>query len=341
MSFKSIFNKDINQVYIIAEIGGNFTTYEQGVKLIDAAVSCGVDCIKLQTYRAETLSCRSAFFDMENTGKISQYDFFKKYELSREMHQKIFNYVSSKKVDWFSTPSHSTDVDMLASLDMPAYKIGADDAVNLPFLKYIAKLGKPIFFSTGMCTLEEIRQSVACILEEGNDQLIIFHTVSGYPTHPEHVNLRVLQTLQREFPDFPIGFSDHTLTPTACIAAASMGARVLERHFTLDKKAEGPDHMLSSTPDEMKYLVDSVRTIEKMMGSSVKMPFGPEVKNRINNRKSLTALHAIKKGEILSEENIGIKRPGSGIAPMHYESFLGKRAAMDIPQDQLLRWCDV
>ncbi len=331
---------DFTKCYIIAEIGGNFTTYEEAVKLIDAAKYAGVDCVKLQTFRADTLSAKSAMFDMENISNVSQFDYFRKYELSEEIHRKVFDYAASKGLDCFSTPSHRTDVDLLASLGSEAYKIGGDDAVNIPLLRYVAKKGKPVFLSTGMCTLDEIKESVNAILDEGNNQIVILHTVSGYPTYPKNVNLNVLKTLMQEFPKFPIGFSDHSLTPIACIAAATIGAKVLERHFTLDKKAEGPDHMLSSTPEEMKYLVESVRTIETMMGSPVKEPFGPEIQNRINNRKSIVAISDIEKGEQLSLKNIDIKRPGSGIAPKHFYEVEGKTAKRKILQDEILNWND-
>lgn len=340
MSFQSIFSKSNNSVYVIAEIGGNFTTYEQAVELVDAARYAGVDCVKLQTFKAETISSEGAFFDMESTGKISQFEYFKKYELSKELHEKIFDYIDSKGMDWFSTPSHITDVDMLRSLNVSAYKIGADDAVNIPLLRYVARTGKPVFLSTGMCTLEEIRESVNVIQEEGNSQIVIFHTVSGYPTHAKDVNLNVLKTLMNEFPGVPIGFSDHSLSPLACIAAASIGAKVLERHFTLDKTAEGPDHMLSSTPEEMKYLVESVRAIETMMGSYDKVPFGPEIQNRINNRKSIVAIKDIAAGEALSAKNIDIKRPGSGIPPKHFLEIQGKTAKRKIARDEILSWSD-
>ncbi len=334
--------KEINfsRCYIIAEIGGNFTTYEEAVKLIDAAKYSGVDCVKLQTYRAETIVAKSAMFDMENTKQISQFEYFKKYELSEKMHRDIFKYAESKGLDWFSTPSHRTDVDMLASLGSQAYKIGGDDAVNIPLLKYVAKLGKPVFLSTGMCTLEEVKESVQAIIEEGNRQIVIFHTVSGYPTHPQDVNLNVLRTLMGKFPDFVIGFSDHTQSPLASIAAAAMGAKVIERHFTLDKNADGPDHMLSSTPDEMKYLVESIRSMEVMMGSGEKRPFGPEIKNRVNNRKSILAIKDIEKDEKLSLENIDVKRPGSGIEPKYFSQVQGKIAKRKIKSDEILKWED-
>ncbi len=340
MSFEALFSKK-TPVYIIAEIGGNFTAYEEAVKLIDAAKAAGVDCIKLQTYRAETLASKKALFDMENTGKISQYDFFKKYELSKEVHKKIFNYAKKKGLDWFSTPAHKTDVDMLESLGVKAYKIGADDAVNAPLLRYVARKKLPVFLSTGMCTMKEIKESVSAILKEENKKIVLFHTVSGYPTYAEFVNLNAIKTLQKEFPNFPIGFSDHTLSPLACIAAVVAGAKVLERHFTLDKNAEGPDHMLSSTPQEMKYIVQSVRTIEKMMGDGIKRPLGPEVKNLINNRKSIIAIKDIGRGEIFSEDNISVKRPGTGLEPKYFEQSIGKKCTRNVEKDDLIYRNDI
>lgn len=341
MSFSKLFSKNNSKVYVIAEIGGNFTTYEEAVNLIDAAKTAGADCVKIQTFRAATIASLNARFDMENTGQISQYDYFKKYEISDEIHRSIFKYSNSAGIDCFSTPSHRSDVDFLESCGVEAYKIGADDAVNTYLLKYIARLGKPVFLSTGMCTLDEIKESIKAIESTGNHRIVIFHTVSGYPTHPEDVNLNVLKTFQKEFPEYPIGFSDHSLTPIASIAAAALGARVLERHFTLDKQADGPDHMLSSTPDELKFLVDSVRVIEKMMGSFKKEPFGPEVKNRLNNRKSIVAIAKILKGGTFSSENMDIKRPGSGLEPKHFDSIIGKRAARDISADELIQWEDI
>jgi len=331
---------NLDKCYIIAEIGGNFTTYEQAVALIDAAKNCGVDCVKFQTYRAGTITNKKAFFDMENTGKISQYEYFKQFEISEELHKKIINYTESISLDWFSTPSHPTDLDMLLKLGMKAIKLGADDATNLPFIKNCAKTGLPIVLSTGMCTLEEVKTAVNAILSQGNDKIVVLHCISGYPTYPEQVNLNIINTFKKEFPDFYIGFSDHTLTPLTCITAATMGANVIERHFTLDKNAEGPDHMISATPEEMKYIVESIRTIEKMKGTGIKKPYGPEIENRANNRKSIITIKNIKKGETLTPENIDIKRPGKGIEPCFYEQVLGKTAQKDIDADEILSWSD-
>ena len=341
MKLRSLFaQRKNNPVYIIAEIGGNFFTYKEAVKLIDAAKDAGVDCIKLQTYRAQTIVTRNALFDMENTGKILQYDYFKKRELSKDLHKKIFDYAATKGLDWFSTPSHETDVDMLASLGVRAYKVGADDAVNIPFLRHLARKKVPIFLSTGMCTLEEVRGSVAAIRREGNNKIVIMHTVSVYPTHPGQVNLNAIKTLQKEFPGFVIGYSDHTQSGLACVAATVLGARVIEKHFTLNKKAKGPDHMLSADPAEMKSIVGSIRMVEKMLGPGIKKPVAQELKNRINNRKSIVAVRDIKKGESFSAENLSFKRPGTGIPPKRLSRLLGKKAKRDIREDELVKWED-
>lgn len=330
----------LERCYIIGEIGGNFTTYEQAVALIDAARKAGVDCVKLQTFRAETLVSKKVMFDMENIGCIPQYEYFNKYEISRELHEQIIQYLEEQHIDWLSTPSHETDIDMLLSLGSRALKIGSDDANNLPLLRYAAKTRLPVVLSTGMCTLQEVREALDVMICEGNRNIVILHTVSGYPTYYEHVNLNILETYRSEFPGFYIGFSDHTLSPLACIAAATLGANVIERHFTLDKNTEGPDHLFSATPEEMRYIVDSIRDIEKMKGSGIKMPYGPEVKNRANNRKSIHTLKPVCKGDILSPELVGIRRSGCGIEPKHLDMVLGKRATRDIPADETLTWGD-
>ena len=327
--------------YIIAEIGGNFTTYEQAVRLVDAAADCGVDAIKLQTYRAETVASKKALFDMENTGKVSQFELFQKYAIDKELHRQVFAYAEEKGLDWFSSPSHESDVDMLETLGVGVHKIGSDDAVNLPFLRYVARMGKPIILSTGMCTLEEVRESVSAILGEGNDKLILLHAITSYPTHAPNVNLRAMQTLMDAFPQLEIGYSDHTLSPVACLAAAAMGARVLERHFTYDKKEEGPDHMLSADPAEMKWLVDAVREFEVMRGNGIKRPADSEKGTRINNRKSVVLASAVQAGERLSREHLAVKRPGYGIAPKNLEKVIGRRVVGAMDADAVLRWEDL
>lgn len=334
-------NYRADRCYIIAEIGGNFTTFEQAKRLIDAAAGCGVDAVKLQTYRADTIASRKAIFDMENTGVVSQHELFKKYEVNEALHRDVFAYAESKRLDWFSTPSHETDVDMLEKLGVGAYKIGSDDAVNLPFLRCVAKTGKPIILSTGMCTIEEVKESVNAILGEGCNRLILLHAVTSYPTHPENVNLRAMQALMREFPELAVGYSDHTIDSTACICAAAMGGHVLEKHFTYDKSAEGPDHVLSADPAEMKAIVDAVRLFEVMRGSGMKRPAESERLTRVNNRKSIVLARPIQAGEALTSAHLTIKRPGYGIAPKFYEQVIGKVALKAIAADEVLRWEDL
>lgn len=330
-----------DRCYIIAEIGGNFTTLEQAKRLIDAAAECGVDAVKLQTYRADTITSTKAIFDMENTGVVPQYDLFKKYEVDEALHHDVFKYAESKGLDWFSTPSHTTDVDLLEKCGVGAHKIGSDDAVNLPYLRYVARTGKPVLLSTGMCTLEEVRESVDAILVEGNEKLILLHAITSYPTHAENVNLAAMQTLMQAFPQLDIGYSDHTLSPIACLCAVAMGARVIEKHFTCDKKADGPDHMLSADPTEMKWLVEAVRNFEIMRGSGIKRPAESEKTTRRNNRKSIVLSRNMKAGERLTEDDIAIKRPGYGIAPKHFEQIVGRSLTADMEMDAVLTWHDL
>lgn len=330
-----------DRCYIIAEIGGNFTTFEQARRLIDEAANCGVDAVKLQTYRADTIASTKAIFDMENTGVVSQHQLFKKYEVDETLHNEVFKYAAFKGLDWFSTPSHETDVDLLEKCGVGAHKIGSDDAVNLPFLRYVARTGKPILLSTGMCTLEEVRESVSAIQGEGNDRLILLHAITSYPTHPENVNLRAMQTLMKAFPQVDVGYSDHTMSPVASLCAVAMGARVIERHFTYDKKADGPDHMLSADPAEMKWLVDAIRTFEVMRGNGIKRPADSEKTTRRNNRKSLVAKKALKAGDRLTADNLAIKRPGYGIQPRFYEQVVNRTVGRDLDVDAVLDWGDL
>lgn len=333
-------NYQSDKCYIIAEIGGNFINFEQAKRLIDEAHNCGVDAVKLQTYQADTLSSKYAMFDMENTGVTSQYELFKRYELNEELHVQVFDYISSKQMDWFSTPAHPTDVDMLEKFGVGAYKVGSDDAVNIPLLKYIAKQNKPILLATGMCTMQEVRESVSAILEEGNDQLMLLHAVTSYPTHPEHVNLLAMQAMMEEFPRFPVGYSDHTVGITAAVCAAAMGAKIIEKHFTYDKRADGPDHMLSADPLEMKEIVDKIREFEVLKGSGIKRPADSEKTTRINNRKSIVVTKDLMKGDTITKEHIDIKRPGNGIEPKFYNQLIGRKANKDLFAEDVLMWGD-
>lgn len=323
--------------FIITEIGGNFTTFEEAKLLIDAAIDVGANAVKLQTYKAKTIASKKAIFDMENTGVASQYELFEKYEIDYNLHKSIFDYAVKEEILIFSTPSYYDDVDMLTELGVPAHKIGSDDVCNLPFLKYVAETDLPIILSTGMSTLKEVQDAVDTILGCGNDQLILLHCVTNYPTHPESVNLKAIETLRNEF-GLPAGYSDHTLGTHIPIAAAAMGACVIEKHFTLDKNAEGPDHMLSADPTEMKQIVEGIRTVEKAKGDGVKRPIKSEMITRKNNRKSIVAVADIPKETVLARNMIDIKRPGYGIPPKYIELIVGRTARKDIPKEAVITW---
>ncbi len=331
-------NMQKGKCYIIAEIGGNFTTFEEAKRLIDEAKGCGVDAVKLQTYKAETLSSKKAIFDMENTGVVSQYELFDRYSIGEELHRQVFDYARKAGLDIFSSPSHKKDVELLEKLNVDAYKIGSDDAYNIPLLKHIASLGKPVFYATGMCTLDEVKESVDAMLQTGNRQIIILHAITAYPTHPEDVNLRAMLTLKQAFPELSVGYSDHTLGTTACICAAAMGAEVLEKHFTYDKHADGPDHMHSADPAEMKAIVDAVREFELMRGDGIKKPAKAEEGTRINNRKSLVMIKDIAKGDPITADAVDIMRPGYGIQPKFLDEVIGRIAAQDLKADDILTW---
>lgn len=326
--------------YVIAEIGGNFQTEEEGRHLIDLAAEAGCDAVKFQTFRAETITSRKAMFYMENIGEASQFDHFKKFELSTDVHLALFKHARDRGLCSFSTPSHQSDVDMLEDLGVIAHKIGSDDAVNIPLLKHVARTGKVILLSTGMCTMSEVEKSVDAMLEEGNDQIILFHCTTNYPTHPESVNLRAMTAMQKRFA-LPVGYSDHTLGIDTCYAAAVMGAPILEFHFTHDKNADGPDHMLSKDADETRTLVEKVRALPKLLGDGVKRPMPSEMNTRLNNRKSLVLTIDVAKGEKITPENMDIKRPGTGIPCAHYYEVLGKTASQNLVADDPLSWEDI
>lgn len=324
-------------IYIIAEIGGNFLNFEQAKKLIDLACEAGANAVKLQTYRAETISSKSAMYDMPNTGQANQFDLFKKYEIAFDLHKAIWDYCQEKGIFVFSTPSHITDIELLEKLDCQVYKIGSDDAYNIPFLEEVASIGKPIILSTGMCTMNEIRESVSAILGKGNPDLILLHCVTNYPANAEHANLMAIPEMKREF-SLPVGYSDHTLGNTCCLGAAAIGANLIEKHFTYDKNAEGPDHILSADPVELKQLIKDIRILEKAMGDGVKRPSEGERTTRINNRKSIIAIKDIPQGAVITKDIVAIKRPGFGIQPKHIHEIVGRVAKVNIKAEEPILW---
>ena len=330
-------------IFVIAEIGSNFNTLDQALKSIDAAIGCGVDAVKFQTFRADTVTKRNVSFPKETAGGQDQYELFKKYELSEEWHRELFKYAREKGIIAFSTPGHQTDVDLLEKIGVPLYKVGSDDCTNLPFLKYIAEIGKPMLVSTGMANLAEVVEAVETVLSTGNKQLVILHTVANYPIKDMgQVNLRAIQTLRHAFNDeVLVGYSDHTTSLTIPVAAVVMGACVYERHFTIDKNLDAPDAFLSADPAEMKAIVKAIREAESALGDGIKRPASSEKDMRRDTRKSIIARGNIRKGEKITADKLIIKRPGYGVEPKHLGIVIGRNATANIKEDDIITWKDI
>jgi len=326
-------------VFIIAEIGYNFNTLDEALRSIDVAVDCGVDAVKFQTFRADTVAAKGIDFP-EEAGGTSQYEEFKQYELSDEWHKELFRYAGEKSIIAFSTPAHQSDVEILEKLEVPAYKIGADDCTNLPFLEFVAKIGKPMIISTGMANLAEVVEAVETVKGTRNNQIVLLHTVSNYPIKDvREVNLKAIQTLKLAFNnEVLIGYSDHTTSLTIPVASVALGACVYERHFTIDKDLKVPDAFLSADPAEMKVIVKSIREIEKALGTGEKKPANSENNMRLYTRKSIIARSEINKGEKITADKVIIKRPASGIEPKHLNLVIGREARVDIKEDEAITW---
>ncbi|MDA2915365.1 N-acetylneuraminate synthase family protein [Nitrospinae bacterium AH_259_B05_G02_I21] len=332
---------DKTPVYFVAEIGGNFKTVEKGVWLIDAAVRVGLDAVKLQTFEAETITTKKAMFNLEVTGYVPQYEVFKKSEPPKELQRAVFEHARSKGVTIYSAPSHMKDLEFMEELGVPIYKIGSDLACHIPLLREVAQTGKPIILSTGMCTLEEVQESVETIDTAGaGDRLIMLHCVSNYPTKHHEANLRVIPTMKEAF-GLPVGWSDHTLGTEVSLAAVALGANMVERHFTYDKTADGPDHILSLTEEEYRQLIETVRAVEPALGHGRKVPSSSEEEHRLTNRVGIVTLVDIPAGTIITEEMVDVRRPGNGIAPKHWDEVLGWRASRNLEAEEPLHWEDL
>ncbi|MCW7536783.1 N-acetylneuraminate synthase family protein [Aquabacterium sp. A7-Y] len=324
-------------VFVIAEIGYNFNTLAQARESIDAAVECGVDAIKFQTFRAETITTRSCTFPAE-AGGVNQFDEFKRYELDEAAHRELFAYAATKGMLAFSSPSHYDDAALLDRLGVPAFKLGSDDLTNLPFLDHVARLGKPLIFSTGMGSLTEVVEAYETVAATGKRDVAILHCLSNYPVHDlTHLNLRAISLFRTLF-DVQVGYSDHTVGVTAALGAVALGATVIEKHFTLDKNMDAPDAFFSADPAEMKALVSGIRELEVAMGEPVKRPAPSELEMRTETRKSVVARRKIAAGERITEDKLIIKRPGHGVPPKAAHLLVGRCAKSDIAPDEVISW---
>lgn len=326
-------------VYIIAEAGVNHNgSLELAFRMVDAAKKAGADCIKFQTFKSEKLvshNAQKADYQKNTTGDGSQMDMLKKLELSYDEFLKLKTYCDKMDICFLSTPFDFESIEFLNSVDMPFWKIPSGEVTNLPYLVALARTGKPVVMSTGMCDMEEIEAAIKVLRDNGTKEIKLLHCNTEYPTPFEDVNLRAMQTMRDQF-EVEVGYSDHTSGIEVPIAAVALGATVIEKHFTLDRNMEGPDHKASLEPDELAAMVASIRNIEKALGSVDKTPSSSEIKNKAVARKSIVAKSDIKAGEKFTEENITVKRPGTGISPMRWYDILGNSAIRDFHEDELI-----
>jgi len=323
--------------YIIAEIGNMFKNFDEAKKLIDSALSVGVNAIKFQTWDAETLTTKKNFFDLEVTGNVSQYEFHKEIQISEKLQFDIIKYAKKQNLTIFSAPSHMDDLPLMEKFDLPIYKIGSDLACHTPLLKKVAKFGKPIILSTGMCTMEEVKKSINAIYDEGNEKLILLHCISDYPAKIEELNLNAINEMKKEF-NLPVGFSDHTKGMLCSLSSAIMGANIVEKHMKHPDNSSSPDDIHALAPNEFSQLVKSIRLIESAKGSGEKIPSSSELKNLQKNRVSIIVMKEIEKGTKIEPEMIDIRRPGNGISPFYYDQILSKTAKLNISKETPLTW---
>lgn len=336
----------MKHVFIVAEIGCNHNgSKDLAREMVIKAKECGVDAVKFQTFKADALiSCYApkAEYQKETTGTVeSQLEMTKKLELSHDDLIELKAYAESLGLVVFSTPFDLDSVDFLNSIGQSLWKIPSGEITNLPYLKRIGAIkidNKKIILSSGMATIDEIKTCIGVLVKAGTNEndIILLHCNTEYPTPDKDVNILAINDLKEQFPNVSIGFSDHSVGYVAAVGAAILGVSLIEKHFTLDKNFAGPDHKASATPEELKALVENVRRIEVMAGSSKKIVTESERKNKIVARKSIVAARNIVKGEILTEENITCKRPGNGISPMKWYDILGKVAEKDFRTDELI-----
>lgn len=305
------------------------------------AKEAGCNCIKFQVFHAERLVTRTASkakYQIENTqNNDTQFEMLKKLELQEEQFAELKKYCDDLKIDFLATPFDEDSVDLLENLNVTAYKISSGDITNKPLLEYIARKKKKMFLSTGMSTMEEVQKAVEWIRCCGNEQIILFHCTSNYPAPYDSVNMRAMQTLRNQL-GYPVGYSDHTEGIEVPLLAVAYGAEVIEKHFTYDKKAEGPDHRASLDFNELIQMVKAIRHIEAAVGDGEKKPNDSELSTRDVARKSLVWKHFVKAGTTITGDDICCKRPGNGILPERREELIGKTAAVDCIADTVIQW---
>ena len=330
------------KTFIIAEAGVNHNgDLELAKKLIDTAVATGADAVKFQTFKADRIVVRhtpKADYQQRTSGAgESQYEMLKRLEFDEDQFRILHAHCRKQGIDFLSTPFDLESIDSLISLGLETFKIPSGEITNLPYLRKIGGLRKKIILSTGMADMIEIQEAFDVLIEAGTakENITILHCNTEYPTPMEDVNLTAMQTIAEAF-QVAVGFSDHTEGIEAAIAAVALGAVVVEKHFTMDKTLPGPDHQASLEPHELRAMIAAIRNVEKALGDGVKKPTRSEMPNRVVARKSIVAATTIQKGEIFTEVNLTVKRPGSGISPMRWDEAVGKMALRDFQPEEII-----
>ena len=339
--YEKLLKKDPKAIFI-AEAGINHDgDIEKAKRMIDAAVEAKADYCKFQSFKAEKLvtpnALTSSYIDAGSNKGESFRDLLTRLELSEKDHYLLKEYCDNKSIKFLSTPFDEESFDFLLKLGIDMVKVASGNLTNIPLIRHMAAAGLPMFVSTGMAKLADIEEAVEAITKEGNNQILLFHCISWYPAEIETTNLRFMETLKSAF-GFPVGYSDHTLGVNMTIAARALGAVALEKHFTLNSKAFGPDHSASIEPTEMKKMVEGIREVEAGLGIANRIFGEKEINQRKVHRTSIVVASFIKKGEVFTKDNLTIKRPGIGIKPKYLENILGKKANNNLEPETLLSW---
>ncbi len=336
--------------FVIAELGVNYydiakkeqiDPLDAAKMMITAAADAGADSVKFQTYKAEKLASRysPAYWDTSKEKTQSQYELFKKFDSFGEYeYRELAHFSREKGVIFLSTPFDFAAVDMLDDL-MPIFKVSSSDITNTPFIQYIARKQKPVFLSTGASTIAEIDAAIKTIEQEGNDRIVVMHCILNYPTAYKDANLGMISHLKALYPEYPVGYSDHTLPdPQMAVltTAVSLGARVIEKHFTLDKSHPGNDHYHAMDPEDLKRFIQNLAFIQEIIGETKKRPLEREMSARLYARRSIVAKREIPRGTLITEDMITFKRPGTGIEPSKLENIIGKVALDTIKEDEII-----
>ena len=342
----------MNKPYLIAEMGVNFYDTAKSLNIepieaaklyIDKAAEAGVDCAKFQSYKANTIVSKNspAYWDTTKEPTKTQYELFLKHDsFGEKEYRELCDYTHEKGLDFTSTPFDYASVDYLEDM-VDFYKISSSDLSNIPFIRYIGSKGKPVYISVGAAYLSEVDEAIRNLKEVGCKEIVIFHCVLSYPTDPKDANLRVIETLKKNFPDVKVGFSDHVAPDEGMITLATaylLGAEVIEKHFTLDETLPGNDHYHAGDPEDFRKAIANFKLIDSILGSAEKTVLDCELVPRREARRSLVLTRDMKKGEVISEKDIMAKRPGTGISPQYTEIVVGRKILQDLAEDTVLTW---